>query len=307
MGVIPPFLYEGLTMIVMGIDHSLTSTGVTVMDGDIILCSVAIATKKQTGTCLDTIRRIREIAFRIKAIAEHYKVTHFCIEELAYNSKGNATRDVAMLFGAIAACVPINTTVPPSQLKKFATGYGAADKKQMVAAIAKTNPAMYTILTNTLVSHGRYDMADSFWLCQFEKEKNMQIRTALTVNMTEEDLKTAVIEYIQRNSSYPNLVVDDIVFQSKRNPTRVEVDVTAHNDDGTMPVAAKAEPAVAADLVDSVMDTDPEAVENKEPAPEQGTDLLDELLGDTDAEKTETTEPETAAVAGDDLASLLTL
>lgn len=300
----------------MGIDHSLTSTGIVVIDGDTLLHSEAISTVKDTGEILDTIRRVRLIAHRIKTIAEQFNVTHFAIEELAYNAKGNATRDVAVLFGAIVACIGQCSVTPPTSLKKFATGYGFADKKQMVAAVANKHSAMHQLLTNTKVCQGRYDMADAFWLCQKEKEELMQIRTALSVTMTEEDLKQAVVEYIQRNSPYPTLIVDDIVFQSKRNPTRVEVDVTAHNDDGTTAVAVKAEPTVADAVVDAVIE-EAAKTETETGVTEQAasSDLLDELLSGSDPEPqveqaavAEDAKPaEEAATGGDDLASLLTL
>lgn len=300
----------------MGIDHSLTSTGIVVLDDDTLLHSEAISTVKDTGEILDTIRRVRQIAHRIKTIAEQFNVTHFAIEELAYNAKGNATRDVAVLFGAIVACIGQCSVTPPTSLKKFATGYGFADKKQMVAAVANKHAAMHQLLTNTKVCQGRYDMADAFWLCQKEKEELMQIRTALSVTMTEEDLKQAVVEYIQRNSPYPTLIVDDIVFQSKRNPTRVEVDVTAHNDDGTTAVAVKAEPTVADTVVDAVNE-EAAKTETETDVTEQtaSSDLLEELLSGSDPEPAaeqatvvEDTKPaEEAATGSDDLASLLTL
>lgn len=301
-------------MVIMGIDHSLTSTGIVIIDGDTLLHSEAISTVKDTGEILDTIRRVRQIAHRIKTIAEQFNVTHFAMEELAYNAKGNATRDVAVLFGAIVACIGQCSVTPPTALKKFATGYGLADKKQMVAAVANKHAAMHQLLINTQVCQGRYDLADAFWLCQKEKENPMQIRTALSVTMTEEDLKQAVVEYVQRNSPYPTLIVDDIVFQSKRNPTRVEVDVTAHNDDGTTAVAVKAEPTVADAVVDAVTKEAASTATTDVAEQTVNSDLLDELLSGSDPEPqaepekiAEDAKPAEKTTGNDDLASLLTL
>ena len=142
----------------------------------------------------------------------------------------------------------------------------------------------------------------------------MQIRTALSVTMTEEDLKQAVVEYIQRNSPYPTLIVDDIVFQSKRNPTRVEVDVTAHNDDGTTAVAVKAEPTVADAVVDAVTEEAASTATTDVAEQTVNSDLLDELLSGSDPEPqaepekvAEDPKPAEETAGNDDLASLLTL
>ena len=142
----------------------------------------------------------------------------------------------------------------------------------------------------------------------------MQIRTALSVTMTEEDLKQAVVEYIQRNSPYPTLIVDDIVFQPKRNPTRVEVDVTAHNDDGTTAVAVKAEPTVADAVVDAVTEEAASTATTDVAEQTVNSDLLDELLSGSDPEPqaepekvAEESKPAEETAGNDDLASLLTL
>lgn len=79
-----------------------------------------------------------------------------CIEGPAYAATNRAD-DLGQLRGVYSVCAmgfcPKVTIVPPSSLKKFATGNGAATKEQMVKAAA-------TICDERLL----HDEADALWL-----------------------------------------------------------------------------------------------------------------------------------------------
>lgn len=54
----------------------------------------------------------------------------------------------------------------------------------------------------------------------------MKIQTALKIDIDEADLRAAVVKMIAEHN--PNIVVDDIQFIQRRNPSRIDVEVAAH-------------------------------------------------------------------------------
>jgi len=138
-------------MIVMGIDPSLTSTGIIVLhDGQI---ETAVTTKNRPE--LGTIERVGEIRRGINQIISN--MTNFykpeesqapdliVIEGFSYGSKGRSVFDIAYLGWRIREELERlkNTDsipwieVPPSQLKQFATGKGNANKEIILQQVYK--------------------------------------------------------------------------------------------------------------------------------------------------------------------------
>ena len=114
-------------MRVIGLDLSLTATGICTSDG-----ATAVIKPRTKG---DT--RLAEIRDRIRIAAAGYHLA--VIEDLPTHAK--AAGITGMVHGAVRVAlqdlaVPY-VTVPPATLKKFATGRGNADKTGMAIAALK--------------------------------------------------------------------------------------------------------------------------------------------------------------------------
>lgn len=124
-------------MRVIGIDPSLTATGVADADGGLH----TIASKPDDGTVADRARRIATITAHLRPhrLTDAHLVV---IEGPAFSRQGQAGvhlraglwwRIVGLLH---SAGVPV-AEVSPSALKKYATGKGNADKSDMRMALYK--------------------------------------------------------------------------------------------------------------------------------------------------------------------------
>lgn len=103
----------------------------------------------------------------------------------------------------------------------------------------------------------------------------MEIKAALQLTLTEEEVRVAIEQYIQANlpEHYSGvLVVNDITFLNKRKPTRIEVEISACIDDGSTANVVKNTPRVSQELLDSVDDDEAE----------EADDELDALIADTE-------------------------
>ena len=164
----------------MGIDQSLTCTGVVILrhynDQYEVLHVEAISTTK-TGLedYADTLDRAIRIADRLVEISKEFEVTDYCIEGLSFGSAGNATRNLAMLMAIICLKLEITNpyTVPPTTLKKYATGNGRADKKAMLASIEQENEVLFNYLNPMTIKAGKYDLADAYYLSKHLLENNL--------------------------------------------------------------------------------------------------------------------------------------
>ncbi len=153
-------------MIVLGLDQSLTCSGVVIMDeGERVYAGVITTKKTERVGMEDVFYRTRMIAAELQALINHYKVQTVVMEGLSFGSRGNATRDLALLMGTIQANLRgFPRVVPPPTLKKFATGNGKATKDEMVQAIAPIDPELFEQLMQTPKTKGRADIADAYWL-----------------------------------------------------------------------------------------------------------------------------------------------
>lgn len=135
-------------MLIIGIDPSLTATGIVVLrDG-----KVELAEKTKNRPELGTIERVRLIRERIIDITENLIDEEewqapdlIVIEGFSYGSKGRSVFDIAYLGWRIREelewlkeqdNIPW-LEVPPSQLKKFATGQGNANKEIILQQVYK--------------------------------------------------------------------------------------------------------------------------------------------------------------------------
>lgn len=134
--------------LIIGIDPSLTSTGIVVLRGNKV--ELAVTTKNKPA--LGTIDRVRLIYERIVDIQENLSDGEkwqapdlIVIEGFSYGSKGRSVFDIAYLGWRIREelewlkeqdNIPW-LEVPPSQLKKFATGQGNANKEIILQQVYK--------------------------------------------------------------------------------------------------------------------------------------------------------------------------
>lgn len=98
---------------------------------------------------------------------------HVNIEGLGFGSVGDNTRSLAGLqFLMIDSLLTINDNyacyvtpsievIPPTTLKKFATGNGKADKNGMFDSLPEETKERYT---KVLKTKGRSDLTDAYWL-----------------------------------------------------------------------------------------------------------------------------------------------
>lgn len=113
-------------MRVMGLDLSVTRTGIAFPDGD----TMAVRSKSKGDD-----RRF-EITEHVEIAARACKADLVVIEGLGGLYKGEAAREIPMLHGAVRLAlrrsyIPFMRDVSPSTLKQFATGSGGASKTEM--------------------------------------------------------------------------------------------------------------------------------------------------------------------------------
>lgn len=162
---------------IFAIDQSIASSAVVIIEvstGDVVDFDVIKTTKDFP---LGLFGRVQAILtgmhdVRISAEDSDEVVWYYCREGLGFGvSKSNASRDLAYLVGAIenAFETPFQE-VPPTTLKKFATGSGKADKGQMIEALpqyyrVKFEQAGYKKTT------GLADLADAYFIGKYFLDK----------------------------------------------------------------------------------------------------------------------------------------
>ena len=160
--------------VVLGIDQSLTSTGWTVLeDGEVIASGIISSSPKD-----NVYERINYVSESLVDVFSEYVPEIIVLEGLPFMSRSNVTRDLA---GLLHVCVNslgvwdcLDTTlhiVPPTKLKKFATGSGKHlkvsgenAKEPMFQALP---PEVRNRFGKVPKSKGRYDLADSYWLAKY--------------------------------------------------------------------------------------------------------------------------------------------
>lgn len=155
-------------MKVLGIDQSLTCTGWVIMDEDFkVVDSGVIRTTKEDS--LPT--RCGVIAYDLLNHQRRYEAWSVSIEGLSYGSIGNATRNLAILMGHIQSKLYESESdwleTPATSLKKYATGNGRADKKDMLAAVPDDFRGYLLVnYKGTGKKSGLYDLSDAYFLAK---------------------------------------------------------------------------------------------------------------------------------------------
>lgn len=110
----------------MGLDLSLTATGVALPDGTTRLVKPPVC-------CNRGMRRLRWIREKILGMVYANQVTHVAVEAYSFGSRNSHAHALGELGGVVRlalaeAGIPY-IDVPPSSLKKYATGKGNATKE----------------------------------------------------------------------------------------------------------------------------------------------------------------------------------
>ena len=148
---------------VLGIDQSFTSTGWCVTEGDSLIAFGIIKSDKGDNNYL----RAKYIAKELASLYLRHACDRVVVEGIPYMAKSNITRDLAGLLYVITYVFSpekIDDTifiVPPTKVKKFATGSGKASKEDMFDALPEEAKSK---LATTAKSKGRFDITDSYWL-----------------------------------------------------------------------------------------------------------------------------------------------
>ncbi|MYT57684.1 hypothetical protein GTW29_13335 [Streptomyces sp. SID7834] len=140
---------------IIGLDLSLTSTGVCLPDGS----TYRIKTRQRDGD-----RRLLAIRGSIRAALAEHRPHLAVVEDLPRHAKGAGI--VAKVHGVVV-CELLDAGVPfayvvPATLKKYATDNGNADKRRMADAAYLAAGAEFPGDLNARGEGG--DMCDAWWL-----------------------------------------------------------------------------------------------------------------------------------------------
>ena len=123
-------------MLSLGIDLSLTGTGLSVVKDDKLLFSECYKPKNKSGP-----DRLIEIRHKVSEVIDKYQPELICLEGYSFGSRGRAVFQTGELGGLIR--VLLHKTgikwleIPPSQVKKFATGAGNCGKDIVLQQVYK--------------------------------------------------------------------------------------------------------------------------------------------------------------------------
>lgn len=161
-------------MIILGIDQSLSCTGLVILDdsNDIpnMVYHGVIKTSKKDGSIFE---RFNIISNRILKLIRVYNIDTINIEGLAFGRiPGNASRDLAGLQGVIISNIlevynKESIIIAPKAVKKFATGSGNAKKEDMIEAVPEIHRSQF-IESGFKKSTGIFDLADAYHIALFQ-------------------------------------------------------------------------------------------------------------------------------------------
>ncbi len=155
----------------LGIDQSLTCTGVCVLDQDLNILKAATISSPNS---MDEFDRASYIAAVILTYIQSFNPTHVILEGLAFGSSGDATRKLAGLQFVIVTQIRSYCDIPisivaPTTLKKFATGSGKSKKPVMLEHVP--SEAKQILTSHFKKTKGLYDVVDAYFLASYGKSK----------------------------------------------------------------------------------------------------------------------------------------
>ena len=153
--------------LILGIDQSYTSSGLVITDDD--SGAMVYFERFKTDPTHDTYARALAVAQQVCGVVATYNPMIMNLEGLAFGIRGNATRDLAGLLFTIVNIVLSKypdlkyNILPPTAVKKRATGSGKAKKKEMIDALPSGVKQAFTD-KNFKLTTGLADLADAYWI-----------------------------------------------------------------------------------------------------------------------------------------------
>jgi Holliday junction resolvasome RuvABC endonuclease subunit len=154
----------------LGFDQSYTNSGFCVTDESGAV--IDFGTFK-SAKAMDVYDRATAVAqFVIDTVNKH-NVVHVNLEGLAFGIRGDATRDLAGLLFTIVIALRRSapsvtmTVVPPTTLKKFATGTGKSDKAAMISSVPAETLQRFEDAKFKKTT-GLADVCDAYWLSKYK-------------------------------------------------------------------------------------------------------------------------------------------
>jgi len=128
---------------ILGIDPSLSSTGLAVITPDEVIATTSIKTKpyRKYGKTLDTSIRLKYIADQILTFSQRYTISLIGIESPSYGSRSSAVSELGGLFYIVLNRLTevydyeIILSIRPTTMKKHITGRGNATKEEVRNAL----------------------------------------------------------------------------------------------------------------------------------------------------------------------------
>jgi len=153
-------------MRVLSVDQSYRSAGIVIIEnGEMIFCEKYVTEKDK-----DVYHRAAQLATHLQLVALKWQPDVVALEGLSFGSVGNVTRDLAGLMFIIVVKLredgydPI--VVPPTKVKKFATGKGNAKKEVLIENLPTGIRAAFDEL-GVKKTTGLADLADAYWIGKY--------------------------------------------------------------------------------------------------------------------------------------------
>lgn len=132
------------TPIYVGLDLSLTSTGVAIIHNDVATVRRITSKPKPKATTADQAERLDALVSEIVSAIPSSDDTKVAVEGPSFASSGSAAHILGGLWWLVRHALRVEgldvTVVAPSSVKKYATGSGNAPKDQVLAAVVRRYP-----------------------------------------------------------------------------------------------------------------------------------------------------------------------
>ena len=127
---------------ILGLDLSLTATGIVVLDGeDLVKADTVGYSLKRASSEKERIERLTMITGRIMGAIKQFEVKEVCLEGYAYSARG-AQNDLGELHGVVKTQIYLGfrivpRIISPSQARKLALGKGNLPKDKVLDLLTK--------------------------------------------------------------------------------------------------------------------------------------------------------------------------
>lgn len=164
-------------MVIMGIDQSLTGSGVSIIDdkgGEFYYLISTSKIKNTKAPTIDYTRRLVEMTEEVEKIIEKHKPDYIAMEGMSYGARGAAIFELGGLSHLLRVMFLRQNVkfviMPPKTVKKYFTGSGNASKLEIIEEAMKRGaniPFFKTIKKQRVFDD---NVADSYAIACFMKD-----------------------------------------------------------------------------------------------------------------------------------------